>query len=267
MFIHLNYFSSIQKKKQYTHTLAQPLKGIGEEYADDEIVNLVKNLTSQPTTYAGTTADGKPFKLIEDMEWRRRTLEEVKTETGKLWEFATALRKRGYVLDTTGYTTAFRVNRKHQKSQALSFDEFIEKCSKKDDIPNGLDCSTNLGCIDVYPAVSGKKNCAEYLINKLLRNEDANNEDDKDTTQQQSVKLDTHAYCLCDDDNDIEMALACKFAYLPSVTSESISNLAKGTSKLIITEDIENDIVQTLATEAALEAVIKQLEPIDEHSA
>ena len=63
------------------------------------------------------------------------------------------------------------------------------------------------------------------------------------------------------------MALACKFAYLPSVTSESISNLAKGTSKLIITEDIENDIVQTLATEAALEAIIDELEPTnDEHS-
>jgi len=246
----------------------QPLKGIGEEYTDDDIVNLVKNLISQPTTYIGTTADGKPLKIIEDMEWRRRTLEVVKTETGKLWEFATTLRKRGYVLDTTGYTTAFRINRKHQKSQlASSFDDFIEKCSNKDGIPNGLDCSTNLGCVDIYPAVSGKKNCAEYLVNKLLGNEETTNEDDRDTTQQQqSVKLDTHAYCLCDDDNDIEMALACKFAYLPSVTSESIRNLAKKTSKLIITEDTENDIVQTLSTEAALEAVIKELEPIDEHS-
>ena len=110
--------------------------------------------------------------------------------------------------------------------------------------------------------MSGKKNCAEYLVNKLLGNEETNNEDDRDTTQQeQSAKLDTHAYCLCDDDNDIEMALACKFAYLPSVTSESIRNLAKGTSKLIITED-----KYPLATEAALEAVIKELEPIDEHS-
>lgn len=258
----------INTKKQYT-LKAQPLKEIGEEYTDDEVVNLVKNLTSQPTTYVGTTADGKPLKIIEDMEWRRRTLEVVKTETGKLWEFATTLRKRGYVLDTTGYTTAFRINRKHQKSQlASSFDDFIEKCSNKDGIPNGLDCSTNLGCVDIYPAVSGKKNCAEYLVNKLLGNEETTNEDDRDTTQQQqSVKLDTHAYCLCDDDNDIEMALACKIAYLPSVTSESIRNLAKETSKkLIITEDTENDIVQTLATEAALKAVIKELEPNDEHS-
>jgi hypothetical protein len=29
--------------------------------------------------------------------------------------------------------------------------------------------------------------------------------------------------CLCDDDNDLEMALACRRAYLPSVSSDSIA--------------------------------------------
>jgi len=34
--------------------------------------------------------------------------------------------------------------------------------------------------------------------------------------------LSKKAVCLCDDDNDLEMALACHHAYLPSVASESM---------------------------------------------
>ena len=73
------------------------------------------------------------------------------------------------------------------------------------------------------------------------------------------------------------MALACKAAYLPSVTSESIRKLVHqlqdsssssgGSSdnevldgKLVVTEDASNGIVETLATEAALEAIIKKLQ-------
>ena len=31
-----------------------------------------------------------------------------------------------------------------------------------------------------------------------------------------------HALCLCDDDNDVEMALACHHAYLPDIASQSM---------------------------------------------
>lgn len=34
--------------------------------------------------------------------------------------------------------------------------------------------------------------------------------------------LKNHCICLCDDDNDIEMALACHHAFLPSVASDSM---------------------------------------------
>jgi len=31
--------------------------------------------------------------------------------------------------------------------------------------------------------------------------------------------------CLCDDDNDLEMALACEHAYIPSITSTSMKKV------------------------------------------
>jgi hypothetical protein len=34
--------------------------------------------------------------------------------------------------------------------------------------------------------------------------------------------LSNHAVCMCDDDNDLEMALACQHAYLPDVASQSM---------------------------------------------
>ena len=34
--------------------------------------------------------------------------------------------------------------------------------------------------------------------------------------------LSNHAVCMCDDDNDLEMALACQHAYLPDIASQSM---------------------------------------------
>merc|ERR1712194_132099 len=179
-------------------------------------------------------------------------------------ELAQKHTQQGYVLDISGYSTAYRINRKHQPTHlALTFDDFIAECAKKHGIPDGLDCSTNLGCVDIYPAMSGKKNCAEYLVQRFLRHEDLGGEG----AREESISLKTHACCLCDDDNDIEMALACRSAYLPSVTSESIRNLVassrqqqdEGGCKLVVTEDKTKGIVGPLATEAALEAIIREL--------
>ena len=35
--------------------------------------------------------------------------------------------------------------------------------------------------------------------------------------------LSKHAVCACDDDNDLEMALACHHAYIPGVSSTSMA--------------------------------------------
>ena len=235
---------------------------------DGVVEGMVKELTVHPVSYPGISpVDAAPFALVEDMQWRNRISQldaagndgydnEVLVEArrGKLWDVARTLTKHGYVLDTSGYATAFRVNRKYQSTDmAPKFDEFLEKCTNKDSdiILYGLSCATNLGCVDAYPAMSGKRNCAEYLVQKLL----GGGEDGS------VLSLKTHAYCLCDDDNDIEMALACRAAYLPSVTSESIRNMVNSqVGNLVVTEDTDNGIVESLATEAALEAILKELQ-------
>ena len=52
---------------------------------------------------------------------------------------------------------------------------------------------------------------------------DEDDDEDGDGDKIDATKfLSNHAICLCDDDNDLEMALACGHAYLPSVSSESM---------------------------------------------
>lgn len=238
---------------------------------DNAIDGVVKGLVVHPVSYPGISpSDATPFSLVEDMHWRTRISQlhaagsdgyddaiPIEQRRGTLWEFARTLSKQGYVLDNSGYATAYRINRKHQSTNlALKFDEFIEKCSNKEGIPDELGCSTNLGCVDVYPTMSGKKKCADYLVTRFLQS-------GEDGDAQQPISLKTHASCLCDDDNDIEMALACRAAYLPSVTSESIRSLVNNTQSggtLVVTEDATNGIIESLATEAALEAIMNELQ-------
>jgi hypothetical protein len=37
--------------------------------------------------------------------------------------------------------------------------------------------------------------------------------------------LSEQAVCLCDDDNDLEMAIACRHAYIPEISSSSMKEL------------------------------------------
>ena len=95
---------------------------------------------------------------------------------------------------------------------------------------------------------------------------DAGGEEGGGRPPRSSVSLKSHAYCMCDDDNDIEMAVACRAAYLPSVTSESMRALAtndddddNGDYSLVVVEDAPRGIIESLATEAALEAIIERV--------
>lgn len=114
------------------------------------------------------------FSLQEDVEWYRKIatvagvrsyignrvprekvehLVEVDERDGLLWDYGRKLTRKGIVLDITGYSSCFRVNRAQQRNvnvfQALLSDPTI---------PDGLSSSENLGCIDFYPSQSGKKN-------------------------------------------------------------------------------------------------------------
>lgn len=76
-----------------------------------------------------------------------------------------------------------------------------------------------------------------------------------------SDQLATHGVCLCDDDNDLDMALACRHAYIPSVTSDSMAKAIQNhPTRFTTTFDSFNVVAGTASTEAALEAVLTIME-------
>ena len=133
-----------------------------------------------PNQFLGATAeDMHPFSLVEDMEWRKRMEQDsaagtdgyfgnelnplhgksgkeipISERRGCLWDFSSSLLEKGFTIDSVGYCTCFRVNKKQQSDSSL-FDTLMHGHI---DIPAGLASSTNLGCIDFYPGLSGKKN-------------------------------------------------------------------------------------------------------------
>jgi hypothetical protein len=138
-------------------------------------------LTVTPAPYDGVRAeDLEAFGLVEDMDWRREmeridaagkdgfvsnelgddnnhTSMSIADREGSLWEFARRLQADGYVLDTKGYATCFRVNR-NQQTPGMSKEAFDGLIDGTVACPPELSTSTNLGCVDFYPVASGKKN-------------------------------------------------------------------------------------------------------------
>jgi hypothetical protein len=142
----------------------------------------------------------KPFGIREDKAWRNQmtraiggdsfgsfSLNEIyearddpnsismplNERDGFLWDFARDLiHNHGFVLDTKGYSTCFRVNQKQQKQQqkltsdgvAVVVDTSPGRISallgapKWEENRDSIDSSVNLSCVDFYPSCSGKKN-------------------------------------------------------------------------------------------------------------
>jgi hypothetical protein len=132
-----------------------------------------------PVAFGGAqSGDVVPFGLLEDLEWRGLMEREeaagkdgyasneinitpgevipVSSRVGALWGYAAQLERNGFVVDTTGYSTCFRVNRSHQS--ILANEKFDNLRRGSIPHPPELVTSTNLGCIDIYPVCSGKKN-------------------------------------------------------------------------------------------------------------
>jgi len=129
-----------------------------------------------PEAYPGATGDDlKPFCLIEDKDWREEMerlsaagrqgflgneidggddFVPLPNRDGRLWRFATYLQQNGVQVDSKSYSTCFRVNKKHQSSDDLFSKLLTDDMHQK----YGLARSTNLGCIDFFPATSGKLN-------------------------------------------------------------------------------------------------------------
>jgi hypothetical protein len=139
----------------------------------------VGGYTVRPKSFMGSvTSDLDPFSLVEDLEWRNRLAQvdaagedgfvghelspnpnigaiPMSQRKGRLWEYAQLLVAKGCVIDTYGYSSCFRLNREQQVSVSDS-DSLLNIVSSS--LPIGLSTSTNLGCIDIYPSCSGKRN-------------------------------------------------------------------------------------------------------------
>jgi len=161
----------------------------------------------------------------------------VAGRSGSLWEYARQLEGEGFVLDTKSYSTCFRVNRKHQSGVVVDkFDALLAGDSSIGHNPREIGKSTNLGCIDYYPASSGKRNSCSYIANLL------------------GIDMTTESVCICDDDNDIEMALACAQAYIPRLGSASMGDVVqRNPTKFIAT--FQEGVEATAATEEALRLI------------
>lgn len=140
---------------------------------------------------SGNPHRNKPFAIREDKAWRKKMTEAIGGDSfgshslqetfddptaasmplnmrdGFLWDFARDLmHQHGFVLDTKGYATCFRVNKKQQTSEAAKQSSPSDISALLDSPPwnddeskkASIDSSVNLSCVDFYPACSGKKN-------------------------------------------------------------------------------------------------------------
>lgn len=146
--------------------------------------------------------------LVEDLAWRATHADAAgpldhdarppEERGGTLWAWYRELAADGWKPDAAGYTTDFRV--KASAKNGKSAEDLAAVIGRA---PPGLACSFNLGSADFYPKTSGKANAVRHAC--ALLGVDA-----------------ARAVCVCDDDNDIDMAHAVGHAYVPGFTSESM---------------------------------------------
>jgi len=105
--------------------------------------------------------------LVEDKTWRLSQKAAgppgqegvpVLERVGLLWDEYRRLSAQGLHLDARNYTTAFRVRVKTPEDM---------KSASGDALPPGLAAAVNLGAVDIYPATSGKKSAAQYLMRRF----------------------------------------------------------------------------------------------------
>jgi hypothetical protein len=78
--------------------------------------------------------------------------------------------------------------------------------------------------------------------------------------------LSTHAVCLCDDDNDLEMAMACEHAYVPEVSSSSMVEVIRSHPDHFTQTCGDGEGQQgTVASETALSLVLGRLSGEEQH--
>ncbi len=74
-----------------------------------------------------------------------------------------------------------------------------------------------------FPNNCQPKVVSEDVTEDEIPEDESSSEESAKVSSPEEDFLSNHAVCMCDDDNDLEMALACQHAYLPDVSSESMS--------------------------------------------
>jgi hypothetical protein len=75
---------------------------------------------------------------------------------------------------------------------------------------------------------------------------------------QPGTDMSLSAICLCDDDNDIAMALACSHAYIPALSSKSMEETIQQYPNKF-TKTFEPGLEPTSATESALQLIYERV--------
>jgi hypothetical protein len=73
--------------------------------------------------------------------------------------------------------------------------------------------------------------------------------------------LSAHCVCLCDDDNDLEMASACQHAFIPGISSESMAKVIEDNPEhYSLTGGSHQEGVEgTIATEKSLSMALERI--------
>ena len=150
--------------------------------------------------------DDKGVALWEDLAWRRRMDESGQIDA--VYQCLKACRLRfgkthEVKVDDDSYSTAFRV--RSTKSSSIDIKSAVLKVIRDQKLEDALSVSVNLGCVDVYPKLSGKRNAAAYVAEMFG-----------------GWELGKHAAFFCDDDNDVELAMEANRVFMP-LMSENLA--------------------------------------------
>lgn len=103
--------------------------------------------------------------------------------------------------------------------------------------------------------ISPPSSSCAYLARHFTNEQGSNTETELDDDE-----LLKPCICICDDDNDLEMAAACGKVFLPTVTSESMQQAVAQSEKIFVMENKEEGIIETKSTENALVHALMEFE-------
>ena len=118
--------------------------------------------------------------------------------SGDLWTAYRSLLASGVRCDVRGYSTLIRLP---AQPATATLDSFLA------DLPSTLSTCCNLGCADIFPASSSKQAVAAHVARRALGIESLD---------------DARVVFMCDDDNDVDMALLVAHTFVVGVNCERL---------------------------------------------